>query len=274
MKTHAKMLLITRREGKKLKRYGHLSTGNYNQRTSRLYTDLSYFTADDALTSDMQKVFVHLANQNEIPQLKRMLMAPYTLQATLLQRIAQAGRAAAAGKVARITAKMNALTDVVLIEALLAAGRKGVQIDLIVRGACMLPAQVPGISDNIRVRSIIGRLLEHSRVFHFVVGEQEHVYLSSADWMNRNMLRRIELAWPVTDPQLRQRVIEECLQAYLEDEALSWRMQADGSYARPAATLADEHNVQRNLMQRYKAQPKLKKTAKIKTGASTKKGAS
>jgi polyphosphate kinase len=251
MKTHAKMLLITRREGKKLKRYGHLATGNYNPRTARLYTDLSYFTADDVLTGDMQRVFVHLASQSEIPRLSRMQMAPYTLQETMLQRIAQAGRAAAAGKGGRIVAKMNALTDEALILALLEAGQKGAQIDLIVRGACMLHAQVPGLSENIRVRSIIGRFLEHSRVFYFGIGEEEHLYLSSADWMNRNMLRRIELAWPVTDPELKTRIIDECLLAYEYDEALSWQMQADGSYARPQSPLEHPRNVQRALMTRY-----------------------
>ncbi|MEZ7827748.1 MAG: polyphosphate kinase 1 [Brachymonas denitrificans] len=251
MKTHAKMLLITRREGKKLKRYGHLATGNYNPRTARLYTDLSYFTADDVLTGDMQRVFVHLASQSEIPRLSRMLMAPYTLQDTMLQRIAQAGRAAAAGKGGRIVAKMNALTDEALILALLEAGQKGARIDLIVRGACMLHAQVPGLSENIRVRSIIGRFLEHSRVFYFGIGEEEHLYLSSADWMNRNMLRRIELAWPVTDPELKTRIIDECLLAYEYDEALSWQMQADGSYARPPSPLDHPRNVQRALMTRY-----------------------
>ena len=252
MKTHAKMLLITRREGRKLKRYGHLSTGNYNPRTARLYTDLSYFTADDALTGDMQKVFVHLASQSEIPALSRMVMAPYRLQQHMVQRIAQAGRAAAAGKRGRIVAKMNALTDEVLIQALLDAGRKGAQIDLIVRGACMLPAQLEGVSDHIRVRSIIGRFLEHSRVFYFGIDEAEHLYLSSADWMNRNMLRRIELAWPVTEPQLKARIIDECLLAYLYDEALSWQMRPDGSYAPPSAPLDAPRNVQRALMDRYR----------------------
>ncbi len=266
MKTHAKMLLVTRREGKKLKRYGHLSTGNYNPRTARLYTDLSYFTADDQLTGDMQKVFVHLASQNEIPNLSRMMLAPYTLQASMLQRIAQAGRAAASGKGGRIVAKMNALTDEALIQALLAAGRQGAKIDLIVRGACMLPAQVPGVSDNIRVRSIVGRFLEHSRVFYFGIGEEEHLYLSSADWMNRNMLRRIELAWPVTDPALKRRIIDECLLAYEYDEALAWEMQADGSYARPVSPLEHPRNVQRALMTRYLSQNSGTVKARKKTG--------
>jgi polyphosphate kinase len=186
LKTHAKMLLITRREGRRLKRYGHLATGNYNPNTARLYTDLSYFTADDALTGDMQKVFAHLACQSNIPRLSRLLMAPYGLQSAVLRLIQQAGRAAAAGQRGRIVAKMNALTDEALIRALIDAGQKRAQIDLIVRGACMLPAQLTGITGNIRVRSIIGRLLEHSRVFYFDIAGTEHLYLSSASASSTN----------------------------------------------------------------------------------------
>ncbi|MDO4769800.1 MAG: polyphosphate kinase 1 [Brachymonas sp.] len=260
LKTHAKMLLITRREGRRLKRYGHLSTGNYSPRTARIYTDLSYFTANDTLTGDMQKVFAHLASQSNIPRLSRLLMAPYGLQNTMLRLIQQAGRAAAAGQRGRIVAKMNALTDEALIRALIDAGQKGAQIDLIVRGACMLPAQLAGVTHNIRVRSIIGRLLEHSRVYYFDIAGTEHLYLSSADWMNRNMLRRIEVAWPVTEPALRQRIIDECLLAYLHDEALAWQMQAgeatdgpaDGNYQRPTAPIDSPRNVQQALMLRYR----------------------
>jgi polyphosphate kinase len=252
LKTHAKILLVTRREGRRLKRYGHLSTGNYNPRTARLYTDLGHFTADDALTGDMQKVFAHLASQSNIPRLSRMLMAPYHLQNTMLRLIRQAGKAAASGQRGRIVAKMNALTDETLIRALIEAGQKGAQIDLIVRGACMLPAQIADVTGNIRVRSIIGRLLEHSRVFYFDVAGTEHLYLSSADWMNRNMLRRIEVAWPVREPALRQRIIDECLLAYLHDEALAWQMQADGSYLRPVAPIDSPRNVQQALMDRYR----------------------
>ena len=225
---------------------------NYNPRTARLYTDLGHFTADDALTGDMQKVFAHLASQSNIPRLSRMLMAPYHLQNTMLRLIRQAGKAAASGQRGRIVAKMNALTDETLIRALIEAGQKGAQIDLIVRGACMLPAQIADVTGNIRVRSIIGRLLEHSRVFYFDIAGTEHLYLSSADWMNRNMLRRIEVAWPVREPALRQRIIDECLLAYLHDEALAWQMQADGSYLRPVAPIDSPRNVQQALMDRYR----------------------
>jgi len=232
LKTHAKMMLITRREGRHFKRYAHLSTGNYNPVTSRFYTDISHLTADTALTTDIEHVFVHLAGQSRLPRLNRLWMAPFQLHRKLLEKIETLAQAAAAGQPARIVAKMNALTDEALIRALIAAGQCGVRIDLIVRGACMLPAQVPGETDNIRVRSIIGRFLEHARVFYFRQGEAEELYLSSADWMNRNMLRRVELAWPVLDPQLRQRIVDECLVAGLHDSLDAWDLLPDGRYAR------------------------------------------
>ena len=248
LKTHAKMLLVTRREGKQLRRYGHLSTGNYNPRTARLYTDISYLTADTSLTGDMDQVFLHIAGQSKLPRLRRLLMAPFHLHRKLIAKINALGKAAAQGKPGRIVAKMNALTDEAMIDALVRAGQQGVRIDLIVRGACMLPAQVPGWTDNIRVRSVVGRFLEHSRIFYFGSGDHEELYLSSADWMNRNMLRRIELAWPVTDPALRQRVIDECLVPYLLDGHDAWDLGANGRYIR---TLANGHGAQMALMNRY-----------------------
>lgn len=261
LKTHAKMLLVTRREGKRLVRYGHLSTGNYNPKTARLYTDISHLTADPLLTADMEAVFVHLASQVKLPKLNRMWVAPFDLHRNLIAQIDALGAAAAGGASTRIVAKMNALTDEQLIAALIRAGQKGVRIDLIVRGACTLSAQVPGHTDNIRVRSVIGRFLEHSRVFYFRNGEDETLYLSSADWMNRNMLRRVEVAWPVTDPILRQRLIDECLVAYLHDGRDAWELEADGRYQRvlrdthadnegPSRTI-EAHGAQAALMGRY-----------------------
>jgi polyphosphate kinase len=232
LKTHAKMMLITRREGKHLKRYAHLSTGNYNPVTARLYTDLSHLTADAALTADIEHVFVHLAGQSRLPRLNRLWLSPLYLHKKLIAKIDTLGAAAAAGQSARIIGKMNALTDDALVRALIAAGKKGVKIDLIVRGACILPAQVPGETDNIRVRSIVGRFLEHSRVFYFRDGAVEDLYLSSADWMNRNMLRRVELVWPIDDPVQRQRIVDECLVPCLHDTADAWDMLSDGSYVR------------------------------------------
>ncbi|HSX95034.1 MAG TPA: polyphosphate kinase 1 [Hydrogenophaga sp.] len=230
LKTHAKMLLITRREPAGLRRYAHLSTGNYNPGTARVYTDLSYLTADESLTADVDQVFLHLASQNRLAKLNKALIAPFLLHKAMLDKVAAAGEAAARGQDARITLKMNALTDEPLARALAVASQQGVKVDLIVRGACVLPAGVPGFTDNVRVRSVIGRLLEHSRVYHFRVNGDEEIWLSSADWMNRNMLRRVELAWPVLDPALRQRVIDECLNAYLHDTRDAWLLQPDGHY--------------------------------------------
>ena len=252
LKTHAKMLLVTRREGRAMRRYVHLSTGNYNPRTARLYTDISHFSADPELTRDAEQVFLHLASQSKLPRMQKMLVAPFFLHSQLLAKIGALGASARAGKSARIVLKMNALTDEVLIRSLIRAGQYGVKIDLLVRGACMLPAQLAGQTDNIRVRSVIGRFLEHSRVFYFRTGQVEDLYLSSADWMNRNMVRRVEICWPVTDPALRQRLIDECLLAYLHDGVDAWDMQADGSYL-PVGTTAGGHSAQHALMMRYGA---------------------
>ena len=252
LKTHAKMMLITRREGRQLKRYAHLSTGNYNPRTARLYTDWSHLTADKLLTNDVENVFFHLASHSRLPKLNRVLLAPFYLHSKLIEKIKALGATAATGGVSRIVAKMNALTDEALIYGLIRAGQQGVKIDLLVRGACMLPAQVPGLTDNIRVRSVIGRYLEHSRVFYFRQGEAEELYLSSADWMNRNMMRRVELAWPVTDPVHRQRIVDEDLVAYLHDGVDAWDLLPDGSYARVTpAGRSQARGAQAALMGRY-----------------------
>ncbi len=258
LKTHAKMLLVTRREGSRMRRYAHLSTGNYNRMTARVYTDLSYLTADPALTADIDHVFVHLASQNRLPRLSKAMIAPFHLHKAMIERLENATEAARRGKDVRVVLKMNALTDETLCQALVAASQAGVKVDAIVRGACVLPAGVPGMTDNIRVRSVIGRLLEHSRVLYFRIGGAEELWLSSADWMNRNMLRRIELAWPVTDPALRQRIIDECLQLYLADNKDAWLLQPDGSYV-PAdraggtkgRTAGEPVSAQTVLMMRY-----------------------
>jgi len=256
LKTHAKMLLITRREEGRLVRYAHLSTGNYNPGTARLYTDFSYLTADEALTSDLDHVFLHLASQSRLPKLHKVLAAPFYLHKGMLERIEACVAAAKQGLEApRIILKTNALTDEPLARALAHASQAGVQIDAIVRGACILPAGVPGYTDNVRIRSVIGRLLEHSRVFYFRCGEHEELWLSSADWMNRNMLRRVELAWPVTDPALRQRVMEEGIHQYLHDSRDAWLLQPDGSYARAGVHQGRGrnplHSAQTNLMTRH-----------------------
>jgi polyphosphate kinase len=251
LKTHAKMLLVTRREGRLLKRYGHLSTGNYNPRTAKLYTDLSYLTCDARVTADMDTLFVHLASPSRLGRMNKLWAAPFVLQNKMVEKIEQVGAAAEKGLPARVVAKMNSLTDPVLIHALILAGQKGAQIDLIVRGACMLPAAIPGKTDNIRVRSIIGRFLEHSRVFFFEAGDVQDIYLSSADWMTRNMTRRVELAWPVLDLALRQRIVDECLLAYLHDTRNAWTLEQDGLYHRVEKKGRKPQSAQALLMQKY-----------------------
>jgi polyphosphate kinase len=251
LKTHAKMLLVTRREGRLLKRYGHLSTGNYNPRTAKLYTDLSYLTSDVRMTADMETLFVHLASPSRLGKMHKLWAAPFFLQKNMVEKIEAVGAAAAKGLPARIVAKMNSLTDPVLVHALISAGQKGAQIDLIVRGACMLPAGIPGKTDNIRVRSIIGRFLEHSRVFFFETDTVQDIYLSSADWMSRNMTRRVELAWPVLELSLRQRLIDECLLAYLHDTRNAWTLDADGKYRRVEKQGRKPQSAQALLMQKY-----------------------
>ena len=251
LKTHAKMLLVTRREGRVLKRYGHLSTGNYNPRTAKLYTDLSYLTCDARMTADMDTLFVHLASPSRLGRMNKLWAAPFLLQNNMVEKIESVGAAAAKGLPARIVAKMNSLTDPVLIHALISAGQKGAQIDLIVRGACMLPAGISGKTDNIRVRSIIGRFLEHSRVFFFEADTVHDIYLSSADWMTRNMTRRVELAWPVLELSLRQRLIDECLLAYLHDTRNAWSLDADGKYRRVEKQGRKPQSAQALLMQKY-----------------------
>ena len=254
LKTHAKMLLVTRREGKLLRRYAHLSTGNYNPRTARIYTDLSYLTADPLLTADLENILLQLASQSKLPRLNLALIAPFQLHRKLIEKIDVLGEAASRGVEARVILKMNALTDEALMLALVRAGKHGVKIDLIVRGACMLPARVPGVTDNIRVRSIVGRFLEHSRVFYFRCSGLEELLLSSADWMNRNMLRRVEVAWPVSDPVLRQRIIDECLVASLHDNRDAWDLMADGTYKRvKGAGEPKGQGAQAALMARYAA---------------------
>ena len=248
MKTHAKLLLVTRREGaqaadgthavpQRLRRYAHLSTGNYNPRTARLYTDMGYMTADAQLTADADAVFLQLASQTKVRAPQHLLTAPFVLHRRLRKHIQQVAAAARAGRTARIVVKVNALTDPGLVAALVAAGQAGARIDLIVRGACTLPPGVPGQTDIIRVRSVVGRFLEHTRIVYFSWGDgaqDEALYLSSADWMSRNMFRRIEIAWPVRDPLLRQRVIDEGLVPYLHDELDAWALDSAGHYRRVA----------------------------------------
>ena len=255
LKTHAKLLLVTRREpsarGPRLRRYVHLSTGNYNPKTARLYTDIGYLSADDGITADADQIFQQIASLTRMKSPRHLLTAPFVLHKRLLAHIAQVGEAARAGKPARIVVKVNALTDTTLIEALVHAGQAGASIDLIVRGACSLPPGIEGLTNNIRVRSVVGRFLEHSRIVYLRWGDSddaEALFLSSADWMLRNMLRRIELAWPIRDKAMRQRVIDECLVPYLHDTRDAWLLQSNGKYERISS---DGVSAQQALMARF-----------------------
>ncbi len=251
LKTHAKLLLVTRREGARLRRYAHLSTGNYNPKTARLYTDMGMLTADPGLTADADAVFLQLASQTRSKASQNLVTAPFALHRRMVRHLAQVAEAARAGRPARAVVKVNALTDTALIQALVDAGQAGAKIDLIVRGACMLPPGLPGLTENIRVRSVVGRFLEHTRICYFRWGEgedEETLYLSSADWMGRNMFRRIEVAWPVKDPALRQRVIDEGLVPYLHDRRDAWTLDGEGRYRRVAA---DGVSAQQALAARY-----------------------
>src|SRR4051812_13132499 len=233
-KTHAKMSLIVRREegehGKVLRRYAHLATGNYHPRTARLYTDFGLMTANEDLCADVAEVFKQLTGLGRVSKMKHVWQSPFTLHKRIVSAIRNEAKLAGEGKPGRIIAKMNALLEPQIIEELYAASGAGVKIDLIVRGHCALKPGLHGLSDNIRVRSIVGRFLEHSRVFFFRNGGAEDVFLASADWMDRNFFRRIELCFPVLDPALKRRVIREGLQPYLDDNCHAWEMRPDGGY--------------------------------------------
>ncbi|MEE4380687.1 MAG: polyphosphate kinase 1, partial [Pseudomonadales bacterium] len=217
-KTHAKMALVVRREGRTLRRYVHLGTGNYHARTARLYTDYGLFTCDAAIGEDIQKMFQQLTAMGRVAKLKKVIQSPFALHRHMLDLVAAEAEHARAGRPARIIAKMNSLVEPQMIQALYAASQAGVRIDLIVRGICSLRPGVAGVSETIQVRSIIGRFLEHTRIFYFENGDdEERVYLSSADWMERNFFRRVETCFPVEDRRLRQRIIEESLENYLAD---------------------------------------------------------
>ncbi|WP_374378528.1 polyphosphate kinase 1 [Thermomonas sp.] len=231
-KTHAKMLLVVRREGRQLRRYVHLGTGNYHSGTARAYTDFSLMTANPDIGHDVHLIFQQLSGLAAPLQLKHLLQSPFTLHTGVLARIAREAEHARAGRAARIVAKMNALNEPQVIEALYAASQAGVAIDLVVRGACTLRPGLPGVSDNIRVRSIVGRFLEHHRIWWFANNGAPDLFCSSADWLERNLLRRVETAFPILDAAAAERVYREGLANYLEDNQNAWDLQADGHYLR------------------------------------------
>jgi polyphosphate kinase len=231
-KTHAKMAMVVRREEDKLRRYVHLGTGNYHPRTTKLYTDFGLFTCNEEICSDVRDVFGQLTGLGKAGKLHHLWQAPFTLHSRVLQAIRRETALARQGKPAHIIAKMNALLEPQMIRALYAASGAGVKVDLIIRGVCALRPGLPGISENIRVRSVIGRFLEHTRVFYFRNDGKQDVYLSSADWMDRNFFRRIEACFPVLSPKLKRRVINEGLRPYLRDNCQAWDMAPDGHYRR------------------------------------------
>lgn len=252
-KTHSKMMLILRRENGEIRRYAHLGTGNYHAGNARLYTDYSLLTADVALGEDVSKLFSQLIGMGKTLRMKKLLHAPFTLKKTLLDLIAKETASAAEGKPAHIIAKFNSLTDAKIIRALYKASQTGVKIDLVVRGMCCLRPGIPGVSHNIQVRSIIGRFLEHTRVYYFLNGGDELIYLSSADWMERNLDKRVETCFPVEGKKLITRVKKE-LEAYLTDNTHAWVLQPDGRYVRLSPTgNQNSRSAQASLLEKLSA---------------------
>ncbi len=250
-KTHAKMMLIVRREGRRLRQYVHLGTGNYHARTARLYTDYGLLTARPDVGEDVHRVFLQLTSLGKVSELSHLLESPFTLHQGMVERIDRERAHAEAGRPARIIVKVNSLVEGKVIRALYAASRAGVEIDLIVRGMCCLRPGVAGISENIRVRSIIGRFLEHTRVFYFANDGHPELFLSSADWMERNFFRRVETGFPLLDEELRERVLGD-LQTYLADNTQAWILDAEGHYTRARPDAAENAvNAQTTMMQRY-----------------------
>jgi polyphosphate kinase len=256
LKTHAKLALVIRREEIGLRFYAHLGTGNYHASTTKFYTDFGLLTAHPELALEVNEVFIHLTSLTKPKKLNHLWLAPFALQSEIIKAIRNEAKIARLGRPGRIIAKINALVDESVIRALYGASKDGVKIDLIVRGACSLKPGVPGLSENIRVRSIIGRFLEHSRIYYFRNDLQHDVYLASADWMSRNLFRRIEVAFPVLDKALKRRVINEGLNPYLKDNQNAWELDANGTYHRrkPRGKQAP-FSAQQHLMQLLGAAP-------------------
>jgi len=235
-KTHAKMAMVLRRETAKgatvLRRYVHLGTGNYHPRTARLYEDFGLFTANEDICADVHEVFRRLTGLGQRGALRLLTQAPFSLHEMVLASIRREAAHAKAGRKGYVAAKVNALLEPTVIDALYEASEAGVKIDLVVRGVCALRPGVPGLSENIRVRSVVGRFLEHSRVFYFHNGGKKDVWLSSADWMDRNLFRRVEIAFPVRDRKLKERVVDEAIDVHLRDNVNAWVMDGDGGYRR------------------------------------------
>ena len=246
-KTHSKMSMVIRREGRRLRRYVHLGTGNYHQRTARLYTDYGFFTCDAQIGEDVQQLFQQLTSMGKAAKLKKLLQSPFTLHKSILEYIEREAEFAAKKKPARIFAKMNSLVEPQVIQALYRASRAGVKIELVVRGVCSLRPGVKGISDNIKVRSIVGRFLEHTRVFYFENDGEPKLYLSSADWMGRNFFNRVETCFPIEDEKLKKRIIRECAY-YMSDNCQAWVLYSHGKYERVNSPSGKRRSAQETLM--------------------------
>jgi polyphosphate kinase len=240
LKTHCKVALVVRREKQGLQTYVHVATGNYNPTTSKVYTDLGLLTADPEIGGDATDLFNFLTGFSRQKEYSRLLVAPVNLRERMLALIERETNHAREGRPARIIAKTNRLTDFDIIEALYKASQAGVRIDLIVRGACMLRPDIPGLSETIHVRSIVGRFLEHSRIYYFANGGDEDVYIGSADWMSRNLDRRVEVVTPVIDPQLQRHLKDVVLAAYLRDNVKARVLKTSGKYERVPVALGEE----------------------------------
>ncbi|OFZ66803.1 MAG: RNA degradosome polyphosphate kinase [Betaproteobacteria bacterium RBG_16_56_24] len=250
-KTHAKMLMVVRRENGKLRRYVHLGTGNYHPRTARFYTDFGLFTCNEEICADVNEVFSQLTSLGKARKLNHLWQSPFSLHSEVLHAIQNETRLAKSGKRAHIIAKMNALLEPEIINALYEASMAGVKTDLIVRGVCALRPGVEGLSENIRVRSVIGRFLEHTRIFYFRNDLKHDVYLASADWMDRNFFRRIEVCFPVLDKKLKKRVINEGLKIYLQDNTQAWNMDSMGHYRHRNPRRAKRRCAQDELLKQF-----------------------
>ena len=238
-KTHAKLCLVVRREGEQLRRYAHLGTGNYHPGTAKIYTDFGLLTCYPEMTEDVHKVFHMLTGLGRMRDFKHLLESPFNLHQTVIDKIHRETQHALAGKPALIRVRMNSLIESKVIETLYQASQAGVRVEMVIRGICSLRPGIPGISDNIQVRSVMGRFLEHPRVFYFSNDGQEELYCSSADWMPRNFFRRVEVAFPILDATLRQRIIHEAFELHLQDNTQAWELQADGVYLRQQPEEAD-----------------------------------
>ena len=248
-KTHTKMMLIVRREGRGIVRYAHLGTGNYHQGNARLYTDYSLLTCDHDITSDVHKVFQQLTGMGKALRVKKLFHAPFTLKRGLIELINQEAERAVAGDKAHIIIKVNSITEAYIIRALYKASQAGVKVELVVRGICCLKPGIPGLSDNITVRSVLGRFLEHTRVFYFYNGGEEKVYCASADLMTRNLDHRVETCFPIENPKLIVRVRKE-LSLYLSDNTSSYELTSEGVYERRQPVRNQkERNVQLALLE-------------------------